>query len=106
MPKTIQKKIWWDPVSGSDVAGYRVYIGPENAPFTYEYPYVAVAAGGPCEIVAPTGFPPDTFAEDAVYSVWITTVDDLGNESDPLALSGAFDFVPPPAPANGGIVDL
>lgn len=106
MAKVLKKRIWWSPVPGSDVVGYRVYVAPTPQTHNYSGPYVEVVGADKAEIVAPDGFPAGTFTEDADYNVWITTLDDVGNESDPLALSGHLDFIPPSAPAQGGIVAL
>lgn len=104
MPKIKKKRIWWDDVIGPDVVGYHVYVAPQGIEFDYAMPHTEVAAGD-TEIIAPDGFPEGMFDLDVNYSVWITTVDDMGNESDPLLLTAPFDFVAPPAPSAGGVED-
>lgn len=107
MPKIVKRRIWWDPVNVDDLVGYRVYYAPAQTPFDYSLPYIIkerITDG--CEAVAPDDFPVGVFNQEAQYSIWVTAVDEVGNESDPLALSGRFDFIPPPAPSNGGIETL
>ena len=103
MSKIVQKQIWWDPVDAADLAGYRVYTALAGNAFSYNLPFIETDAP---DVNAPEDFPADTFATEADYSIWVTALDIGGNESDPLALSGRFDFIPPPAPVNGGIRDL
>lgn len=103
MSKIIKKEIFWTPVEGSDVVGYRVYIGKHDTPFSYDLPFVESFDSS---VVVPDSFPPNTFDEDTTYSIFITAVDDVENESDPLVLSAPFDFVAPNPPASGGIRDF
>jgi len=103
MSKISKKRIFWSPVEGEDVVGYRVYVAPETALFSYGLSFVETPE---THVTAPDSFPSGTFDIDQVYNVWITAVDDVGNESDPLALISPFDFVAPSSPSSGGISDL
>lgn len=102
-PKVAQKKrIYWDAVNVPDLVGYKIYW--EKAPTDLNYetsPYINIDKSI-TEAFVPDDFPQDTFEEDIDYNIWVTSVDDAGNES-PLALVGQFDFTPPPAPMSGGI---
>lgn len=106
MAKIVKRRIWWDhPVDVPDLAGYRVYIA--LAPVTFGYDLSNIETGPDrLEVIAPDDFPAGTFDQEGDYFIWITAFDEVGNESDPLALSARFDFIPPPAPLNGGIETL
>jgi len=99
------KKIWWTPITGSDVTGYRVYVAPAGTAFATTLQNITVGAGVSF-VVVPDAFPAGTFVEEADYTVWIVSIDDSGNESDPFVLTGHFDFQPPPKVAEAGISDL
>ena len=105
MAKIVKRRIWWNAVDAVDLAGYRIYIDQGADSFSYSLPFIQVAHNV-TEVVAPDAFPAGTFAAEIDYNVWITALDLGGNESDPLALSGYFDFIPPPAPSAGGIETL
>ena len=103
MSNVISKQIYWEAVDAADLAGYRVYAAPAGTPFSYSLPFIFTDK---LAIDAFLAFPAGTFALETDYSIWVTALDLGGNESDPLVLSGRFDFIPPPAPASGGIRDL
>ena len=100
--RIVKRRIWWEPVPVVDLVNYRIYWALTPTPFGYELPAIE-APKEVTEVVAPTDFPEGTFEVDGDYNIWVTAVDEVGNESDPLALSGRFDFTPPPAPLSGGI---
>jgi hypothetical protein len=102
MAKIIKRKIWWNPVEGEDVVNYKVYTALQGTDFTYDLPAIQVEATI-TEVLAPEDFPEGTFDIDTNYNVWITAVDDVGNESDPLELNAPFDFVAPSSPSGGGV---
>lgn len=102
MAKIAKKEIYWLPVEGADVMGYRVYAVAQGTPFSYALPFIGSVDAS---VVAPDDFPAGTFDADITYDIFITAVDDVGNESDPLALSAPFDFVAPNPPTDGGIRD-
>jgi hypothetical protein len=60
---------------------------------------------GKAEVIIPDEWP-EFPTEAGTYYIGITSRDDLGNQSDPFLLSGAFKFFAPPAPARGGIGNL
>ena len=99
------KRIWWTPITGSDVVSYKIYVAKAGVEFGPTLVNVSVPATV-SEVMAPTAFPADTFVEDTDYTVWVVAVDDSGNESDPFVLTGHLDFIPPPKVADAGISDV
>jgi len=107
MPRVVQsKRIWWEAVAASDLVGYKVYWAKAPADFSYDLPNVKEVSKETTEIIVPVDLPAEQFEQDVNYNIWVTSVDDQGNESDPLLLVGQFDFTPPPKPATGGVEDL
>lgn len=102
MPRIQEKEIYWSSVEGSDVVGYRVYTAESTIAFSYTLPYITTTS---ISVIAPTDFPSGTFDIETDYNIWITAIDDAGNESDPLALTSPFDFLPPNPPSDGGVRD-
>lgn len=100
--KIVQRRIWWSAVPTEDLAVYHVYYAAAGTEFSYALPFVSVPKTQAFAF-APQDFPAGAFPDEADYSIWVSAVDEVGNESDPLALSGRFDFIPPAAPATGGI---
>jgi len=105
-PKVAQKKrIFWDAVDVPDLVEYRVYWEKSPGELNYETtPHISIPKTK-TEAFVPDDFFGVTFEEDIDYNIWVTSVDDAGNEA-PLALVGQFDFTPPPAPTNGGIESI
>jgi len=104
MAKIVTRTVKWDAVPPEvQVTGYRVYVAKAGVPHSYDLPHADVAANLTQLVLPCEQLPQSLFVPDGDYSVWITTLEQGGNESDPLALSGRFDFTPPPAPTNGRI---
>jgi hypothetical protein len=107
MPLIRKRRIWWEPVAGA--VAYLVYVNAEGKTidpdrFTWrEAPgVISRRVAGYTEIVLPDEWP--EFPEKpGTYVIAITARDDAGNESDPLLLTGVFNFVAPPSPSKGGI---
>ena len=102
------KVLWWAMVS--DASTYRVRITADGA----VTPDGANLKDFPYDVITPSG---DSLAEiefdianvssvvisEGIYDVFISAVDEAGNESDPLLIADALlDFQPPAAPSNGG----
>jgi hypothetical protein len=110
MPLIQKKRIWWEPVNGA--VTYVVYVDPESgtidpAKFSWrDMPgMISKRVAGYTELVLPdewAEFP----AKPGTYHIAVTARDDTGNESDPLVLTGLFNFVAPAAPSKGGVDDF
>lgn len=101
------KVLWWNRVD--EASTYRIRIAPDNAVLDdtsnlSDFNYDVVDQ-------------PDTEVEvevdvrelsvvpivEGTYDLFITAVDEAGNESDPLLIADALlDFQPPAAPTSGG----
>ena len=105
MAKIIGKRIRWTPATTPDIVAHRIYVSEEpNVP---DYSSVHIEKLMPeTECIAPGDFPAGTFATDANYYIGISSVDDVGNESDITVISAPFDFVAPGAPSSIIVEDL
>lgn len=103
MPNVVTRKINWTPVVGEDVVGYRIRVTRDTEPFSYDLPVALEVQGAESNHVFSNQFPETTFIPEGQYNVFITALDDGGNESDPLSLSAALDLQAPSAPASGSI---
>ncbi len=107
MPWVRKRRIWWEPVS--EASSYGVYVSRDRTllepdRFSWERTpgIISKTVVGKTELIIPDEWP--EFPKDpGTYHIGITSKDDLGNQSDPLLLSGAFKFFAPPAPLRGGI---
>jgi CheY-like chemotaxis protein len=106
-PLILKRRIWWESVSEAN--SYRVYVSRdrtllERDHFSWESTpgIVSKLVIGKTELIIPDEWP-DFPTESGTYYIGITSRDDLGNQSDPLLLSGMFKFFAPPAPSRGGI---
>ncbi len=107
MPWVRKRRIWWGPVS--EASSYGVYVSRDRTllepdRFSWERTpgIISKTVVGKTELIIPDEWP--EFPKDpGTYHIGITSKDDLGNQSDPLLLSGAFKFFAPPAPLRGGI---
>ena len=110
MPLIRKRRIWWDPVP--EAASYVVYISKDdkihdpakflwgNTPDIVSRPVI-----GKTEVIVPDEWP-EFPKEPGIYYIGITSRDHVGNQSDPLLLSGLFKFLAPPSPSKGGIERL
>ncbi len=111
MPLIRKRRIWWEPVAGA--TGYVVYVGTDNKvvdppKFSWEDTAGMIfkpVAGKTTELVIPDEWP-EFPRQPGVYRIAVTSKDDMGNESDPLFLSGVFSLVAPAPPHKGGIEDF
>lgn len=102
-----RRRIWWEPVP--EASSYGVYVGKdktlfEPGRFTWETTpgVLSRMVIGKAELIIPDEWP-EFPTEPGTYYIGITSRDDLGNQSDPIVLSGHFKFLAPPAPSRGGI---
>ena len=103
--KVVKKRISWDAGTTADIVAHRIYVEKDPTVPTYSSVYVDISMPQ-TYITVPDDFPAGTFDEDVVYIVGVSSVDDVGNESDIITVSSPFDFVAPDAPTNIVIEDL
>jgi hypothetical protein len=111
MPLIRKKRIWWEPVAGA--TGYVVYVatdskGADPAKFLWEDTAGMIfkpVVGKTTQLVIPDEWP-EFPTRQGVYHIAVTSRDNVGNESDPLFLSGVFSLVAPASPSKGGIEDF
>jgi hypothetical protein len=103
----LKRRIWWDPAP--EASSYRVYVSKdrtifEPASFSWERTpgIISKLVIGKTGLVIPDEWP-EFPTESGTYYIGITSRDDIGNQSEPLLLSGLFKFYAPSAPLRGGI---
>ena len=89
-----ERVVSWGASPSPDVAGYKVYYKKGGSP-TYSDPSVSV--GKNLSITLPSGLT-GAIAWYGDYTLGISCVDTVGNESDMSYGSRFFDFVAPDAP--------
>ena len=109
-PRVLKRRIWWESVP--EASNYKVYVSrnrtllePDHFSWEATPGIISKLVIGKTELIIPdewAEFP----TEPGTYHIGITSRDDLGNQSDPSLLSGAFKFFAPPAPSRGGIERL
>jgi CheY-like chemotaxis protein len=106
-PRVLKGRIWWESVP--DASSYGVYVSKdrtllEPGQFSWETTpgIISKTVIGKTELIIPDEWP-EFPREPGTYHIGITSKDDLGNQSDPLLLSGLFKFFALPSPLRGGI---
>ncbi|HUL20100.1 MAG TPA: hypothetical protein VLZ10_01515 [Thermodesulfobacteriota bacterium] len=106
-PLIHRRRVWWEPVP--EATSYGVYVSKdktlfEPGRFSWETTpgILSRMVIGKAELIIPDEWP-EFPTEPGTYYIGITSKDDLGNQSDPILLSGHFKFIAPPAPSRGGI---
>ena len=109
-PLILKRRIWWESVP--EASSYRVYVSKDRTllepdRFSWETTprIISKLVIGKTDLVIPDEWP-EFPTEPGTYYIGITSRDDLGNQSDPFLLSGAFKFSAPPAPSRGGVDSL
>ena len=107
MPLIRKRKIWWDSIPEAN--SYIVYVSNDETVFEPERfswestpGIISKPVIEKTEIIIPDEWP-EFPEEPGTYFIGITSRDELGNQSEPLILSGLFRFIAPPAPKRGGI---
>lgn len=110
MPLIHKRRIWWEPVAGAKE--YIVYVSLEEKPidlsvFSWEETasMISKLVVGRTELVIPDDWP-EFPGQSGTYHIAITSRNEVGNQSDPLLLSGVFNFIAPICPARGGIESM
>jgi len=109
MPQLQPMILRFRQAQAADVQGNRIYLLPDGTPFDYDQPHEDIAPPTP----SADGYSrvdlaalPSAASLDGVYDVFVTAIDERGNESDPLEIPDAnFDFSAPDAPTDGAIED-
>jgi CheY-like chemotaxis protein len=106
-PWVLKRRIWWESVP--EASNYEVYVSrdrtllePDHFSWETTPGVISKVVIGKTELIIPDEWP-EFPTEPGTYHIGITSRDDLGNQSDPFLLSGAFKFFAPPAPSRGGI---
>lgn len=100
------KVLWWSNVQGAST--YRVRIVPdglvaEDYSNIAEFNYDIIPQSNSAEIEVDLRDLSSVPIKEGTYDLFITAVDEAGNESDPLVIADALlDFQPPAAPVSGG----
>ncbi len=110
MPLIRKRRIWWEPAPRA--TSYVVYVSKDDrihdpAKFLWENTpdVVFKSVIGKTELVVPEEWP-EFPKELGTYYIGITSIDEVGNQSDPFLLSGLFKFLAPPSPSRGGVESL
>ncbi len=106
-PLILKRRIWWESVP--EASSYEVYVSKDRTllepdHFSWETTpgIISKLVIGKTDLIIPDELP-EFPTEPGTYHIGITSRDDLGNQSDPLLLSGLFKFLAPSAPLRGGI---
>ena len=106
-PLILKRRIWWESVP--EASSYVVYVSkdrtifePDNFSWEITPGIMSKRVTGKTKVIIPDEWP-EFPTEPGTYYIGIASRDDVGNQSDPLLLSGLFKFVAPPAPTRGGI---
>ena len=94
MAKIKKRKLHWKASDSAQVVGYKLYWS-EGDKVDYDAP--SAALGKVTEVLLPDGVPGFAPRKGPV-EFGITAVDDLGNESDMITFSAAYQFNAPQAP--------
>jgi hypothetical protein len=110
MPLIHKRRIWWEPVPGAKE--YVVYVSLEEKPidltgFSWEETssMISKLVVDKTELIIPDEWP-EFPAQSGTYHIAVTSRNEVGNQSDPLLLSGVFNFIAPTSPARGGIESI
>jgi hypothetical protein len=105
-----KRRVWWEPVP--EATSYVIYVSKDSnifepSHFSWEATpgIISKLVNGKTELIIPDEWP-EFPKEPATYHIGITARDDVGNQSDPFLSQGAFKFISPPPPSNGGIESL
>lgn len=104
MAKVISKRISWTAATTPDIVAHRVYVEPEGTLIDYNS-FNTTVDMPKTDIVVPGEFPGWPM-EEGNYGVGISSVDDMGNESDITIISSPFDFSAPDAPTGVVVEDV
>ena len=106
-PLIHRRRVWWESVPEAssyvvNVSKDRTIFEPDNFSWDTTPGIISKPVIGKTEVVVPDEWP-EFPKEPGTYYIGVTSRDELGNQSDPLILSGLFKFFAPPTPTKGGI---
>ena len=94
MAKIKRRRLKWVPSSSPQVVGYKLYWS-ENGELNYDSR--SVMLGNVTEVVLPDDVKPFT-PNGGPIELGVTALDELGNESDMVTMTAAYQFNVPKAP--------
>ena len=97
MSKVAKYQISWTKSTATDVVGYKVYYTPDTEVLDYGSPSVTL---GDVDLVVIPDEVPEFPLIDGTYKIGLSSMDDVGNESDIIEKTVPFDLVAPDAPTN------
>ena len=103
MAKVKQYQITWTKSESIDVVGYKIYYVPEGEELNYGSPNVTV--GDVDSVLIPVDVPEFPLV-DGSYTIGLSSIDDVGNESDIITKTVPFDLVAPAAPSGLEVTPL
>lgn len=95
--KVVTRKVQWNPVTVPDLKGYNLYYASGSAVLDHNAPFVYV--GNVTEVVI-TDVIPAAINWNGDYTLGVSAVDNVGNESNIAAGTSFFDFQAPPSPTG------
>jgi hypothetical protein len=94
LAKIKKRKMHWKPSQSAQVVGYKIYWSEGGK---VDYDASSAALGNVTEVLLPDGVAGFSPGQGSV-EFGITAVDELGNESDMVTFSAAYQFNVPQAP--------
>lgn len=101
MARVVNPRLKFRPSTSPDVVAHRVRAGD-----SYEAEYVEITEDDPAAdgyVRVPVSLISFLAGVEGDVEVFITSVDNAGNESDFLRVAGPLDLSPPAAPTDGSI---
>lgn len=104
MAKIIKKVLTWTPGAAADIVATKLYWCQDDEVLDYNSPNFTVDMPA-TEVTLPTDIP-EFPLEEGNFKLGISSIDDVGNESDIAELAVPFDFAAPDAPTNLVVEDV
>jgi len=102
MARINNKTLSWNAGVAADIVAHRVYVSTSGVDPNYGSQFTDVPMPTVSMVL------PDEFAGfpliDGLYKLGISSVDDMGNESDITVISNPLDFIAPDAPTNLAVI--
>lgn len=103
MAKVKKYSITWNLSPSTDVVGYKIYYVPEGEELNYGSPSVTV--GNVDNVIIPDQVPEFPLIDNN-YTIGLSALDDVGNESDIISKTVPFDLVAPDAPSEMAVTPI
>ena len=98
MAKIIKKVLRWTPGTAADIVATKVYWCAEAEVLDYNSASVQIAMPA-SQLTLPDDAPAFPLTEGN-FKVGLSSIDDVGNESDIVEITVPFDFTPPDIPTD------